>query len=66
MWGGSCIVASGRDGATLRKIDVPAPHVSSVGVTDDGRLLVSTSRMRLSPTALAAYPLSGALFEVRP
>ncbi|HVJ02968.1 MAG TPA: SMP-30/gluconolactonase/LRE family protein [Sphingomonas sp.] len=65
MWGGSCVVEIGSNGAALRQIDLPAPHVSSVGIARDGRLLVSTSRMRLSPAALAASPLSGALFEIR-
>ena len=64
MWGGSCVVQLAHDGATLQRIAVPAPHVSSLCFATPDRLFVSTSRMRLSPQALAEYPLSGALFEV--
>jgi sugar lactone lactonase YvrE len=64
MWGGSCIVQLAADGAVLRQISVPAPHVSSLCFTSSDRLFVTTSRMRLSPRALAESPGSGALFEI--
>jgi sugar lactone lactonase YvrE len=64
MWGGSCVVQLARDGAFLRGIDVPAPHVSSVCIADENRLLVSTSRMRLSPQALRDHAGSGGVFEI--
>ena len=64
MWGGSSVVQLARDGAYLRRIDVPAPHISSVCFAGPNRLLVTTSRMRLSPQALLDHPGSGALFEV--
>ena len=64
MWGGGSVVEIAPNGATLRQIDIPAPHVSSVCVAPDRRLIVSTSRMRLSPQALDRYPHSGGLFEV--
>jgi sugar lactone lactonase YvrE len=64
MWGGGCIVHLARDGAFLRRIDVPAPHVSSLCFAGDDRLLVTTSRMRLSLQALRDHPGSGGLFEV--
>lgn len=66
MWGGGAVVRIAPDGATLREIAVPAPHVGSLCLTDDGRLLVSTARMRLSPQALADYPGSGGVFEIVP
>jgi len=65
MWGGGSVVQLAPDGATLREIAIPAPHVSSLCFAAPDRLLVTTSRMRLSPRALADYPGSGGLFEVR-
>lgn len=65
MWGGACIVQLAPDGAFLQQIAIPAPHVSSVCMADRTRLLVTTSRMRLSPQALRDHPGSGGLFEVR-
>jgi sugar lactone lactonase YvrE len=64
MWGGSCVVQIARDGAFLRQIAMPVPHVSSVCVSEANRLLVTTSRMRLSPQALLDHPGSGGLFEI--
>jgi sugar lactone lactonase YvrE len=64
MWGGSCIVQLAGDGAMLRRIELPAPHVSSVCCAGADRLLVSTSRMRLSSQALLDHPGSGGLFEI--
>lgn len=64
MWGGGCIVQLAGDGAFLRRIELPAPHVSSLCFAGVSRLLVTTSRMRLSPQALLDHPGSGGLFEV--
>jgi xylono-1,5-lactonase len=64
MWGGRCIVQLATDGAFLRQISVPAPHVSSVCCAGENRLFVTSSRMRLSPQALSEFPASGGLFEV--
>ena len=64
MWGGSCVVQLAADGAFLRKVAVPAPHISSLCFAEPKRLLVTTSRMRLSPQALSDHPGSGGLFEV--
>lgn len=64
MWGGSCIVQLASDGAFLRKVALPAPHVSSLCFAAPHRLLVTTSRMRLSPQALSDHPGSGGLFEI--
>jgi sugar lactone lactonase YvrE len=64
MWGGGCVAEIAPDGATLRSIAVPARHVSSVCFAGEDRLLVTTSRMRLSPQALADQPQSGGLFEI--
>jgi len=64
MWGGACVVQFAPDGAWLREIPIPAPHVSSLCFAGPDRLFVTTSRMRLSPQTLAEYPGSGALFEI--
>ncbi len=64
MWGGSSVVQLARDGAYLRRIDVPAPHISSACFAGPNRLLVTSSRMRLSPQALLDNPGSGGLFEM--
>lgn len=64
MWGGGRIVEIAPDGATLRQVIIPAPHVSSLCFAPDGRLLVTTSRMRLSAGMLAENAQSGGLFEV--
>ncbi len=63
MWGASCVAELAPDGAVLRTIGVPAPNVSSVTMAGS-RLLVSTSRMRLSPDMLAAHPHAGGLFAI--
>lgn len=64
MWGGSSVVQLAADGAFLRSIVLPVPHVSSVCCAAANRLLVTTSRMRLSPQAKLEHPASGGLFEV--
>jgi xylono-1,5-lactonase len=64
MWGGSCVVQLAGDGAFIRTIAVPAPHVSSLCLVGTNRLIVTTSRMRLSPQALGDHPASGGLFEI--
>lgn len=64
MWGGSCVVQLAGDGALLGKIAVPAPHISSLCLAAPNRLLVTTSRMRLSERALSDHPGSGGLFEI--
>jgi sugar lactone lactonase YvrE len=64
MWGGSCVAQLAADGAFIRKVELPAPHVSSLCFASANRLLVTTSRMRLSPQALSEHPGSGGLFEI--
>jgi len=64
MWGGGCVVQLAGDGAFLRKIALPAPHVSSLCFASPKHVLVTTSRMRLSPQALSDHPGSGGLFEI--
>lgn len=63
MWGGACVAQIGRDGALLRTIAIPAPHVSSACLAG-ATLFVTTSRMRLSPQQLTDWPGSGGLFAI--
>jgi Entner-Doudoroff aldolase len=64
MWGGGCIVQLGSNGAFLQAISIPAPHVSSLCFDAAGDVYVSTSRARLSVSALQAHPHSGGLFHI--
>lgn len=64
MWGGGCIAQLAADGAFLRAVPVPAPHVGSLCLDGRGKAYVTTARARLSPAMLAAHPGSGGLFEV--
>ncbi|MEN9856041.1 MAG: 2-dehydro-3-deoxy-6-phosphogalactonate aldolase [Pseudomonadota bacterium] len=66
MWGGSCVAELSSNGAVLACHPIPAPHVSSVAVVQGqgDQLVVSTSRMRLSPAQLDSNPLSGGLFRI--
>ncbi|HEY5849148.1 MAG TPA: 2-dehydro-3-deoxy-6-phosphogalactonate aldolase [Lysobacter sp.] len=64
MWGAGEIMRIAPNGACVQRVRVPAPHVGSVCIGDDGALYVSTARARLSDAALAAAPGSGGLFRV--
>ena len=66
MWGGSCIVEIGRDGIAHRRVAIPAPHVSSLcfDPVATAKCYVTTSRMRLSPSQISQFPLSGSLFAI--
>jgi len=66
MWGGHSVVELAANGAVLRTLAVPAPHVGSLCFAPDGRLFISTARARLGEQALAQWPGSGGLFTVRP
>lgn len=63
MWGGGCVAELAPDGALLRTIPVPAPNLSSAALAGD-TLYVTSSRMRLSPAQLEAFPASGGLFAI--
>jgi sugar lactone lactonase YvrE len=64
MWGGGCVAQIAANGATLRLVEVPAPHVSSLCFDGVDRLMVTTSRMRLSPRAIDTWPGSGGVFQI--
>lgn len=66
MWGGHAVVELAANGAVLRSIAVPAPHVGSLCFAPDGRLFISTARARMGEQGLAQWPASGGLFLVQP
>lgn len=63
MWGGGRIVELGADGSLHRAVHLPAPHVSSLCLDGEGRIIVTTSRMRLSPQLIDSTA-SGGVFRV--
>jgi len=65
-WGGSCVARwNPEDGALLKTIMVPAPHVTSCTFGGDklNTLYISTAREGLSEKQLIEFPLSGGLFS---
>jgi sugar lactone lactonase YvrE len=64
MWGGGCIVRLAANGAVEETVALPASHVGSLYFDRRGDAYVSTSRARLSESALLAMPDAGALFRV--
>ena len=67
-WGGARITQFSGAGLRLRAVQVPAPHVTTVGFggADLSTLYVTTARDGLSPDALALWPQSGDLFAIKP
>jgi sugar lactone lactonase YvrE len=68
LWGASKAVCfDPATGAVLHEVHVPVPQVSSVcfGGEDMTTLFITTSRLELEETQLAAYPASGGLFAAR-
>lgn len=63
MWGGGRVVALSPTGALLRSHSVPPPQVSSLCMDAKGGMIVTTSRMRLTPHEAEATG-SGSLFRI--
>jgi sugar lactone lactonase YvrE len=55
-------------GKLLRKIDVPAPKVTSCAFGGENLdvLFITTARVEMSAEELEQYPLSGAIFIAEP
>jgi len=68
VWGLGEVRRYTPEGAHARTIRVPAPHVSSVAFAgpDLDTLVITTATQDLREEQLAAHPLSGKLFTVRP
>ncbi|SFR00956.1 SMP-30/gluconolactonase/LRE family protein [Poseidonocella sedimentorum] len=67
-WGSGEVACYAPDGALLRRVAVDAPQVScpAFGGEAFNRLFVTTARQDMTDDALAAAPLSGAVFELDP
>lgn len=69
LWGANAVGKFDPEtGELLQKIEVPAPNVSSCafGGKELDTLYITTARGELSEAQLAAYPLSGGLFSIKP
>jgi len=69
MWGGAQLtVWDPGTGRLLQRFPVPAPHVTSCAFAgpDLRDLYITTARQGLDEAQLAAHPLSGGLFRLRP
>jgi len=66
-WDGGKVTRFSPDGEAMLTVAIPAPRVTSVafGGPSLGTLFVTTARYGMSDSLLAAYPASGALFEVQ-
>jgi xylono-1,5-lactonase len=65
-WGAGCVCRYTEDGRLLRRIAIPAMHVTNLCFAgpDLDRLFVSTARAGLTSRQLAEQPLAGSLFEI--
>lgn len=68
FWDGGCVRRFAPDGAACGRVDLPVPRPTSVafGGPDLDILFVTSARVGLKDETLAAAPLSGALFALRP
>lgn len=66
QWGASRVAAHGPDGAFLRAVDLPAPHVScpAFGGAALDTLFVTTAREGMDAAALRRAPLAGQTFRI--
>ena len=67
-WGGARITQFSNTGVRLRAVQIPAPHVTTVGFGGEGlaTLYITTARDGMSPDALELWPQSGDLFSLKP
>ena len=67
-WGGARVTRIAPKGERLLMVDVPAPHVTTVGFGGDNlrTLYITSARDGLSEEKLKAYPQSGDLFQFKP
>ncbi|WP_292876333.1 SMP-30/gluconolactonase/LRE family protein [Microbacterium sp.] len=68
VWGGGRVLRISPAGEIVGRIDVPAPHTSSVAFAGPelDTMVITTAQENLTPEELAAAPLSGRLFTLRP
>lgn len=67
VWGGGCVLRFSPDGALVGRIDVPAPHTTSVAFVGPAldTMVITTAREELSDEDAARHPDSGRLFTLR-
>lgn len=67
-WEGGQVVRFGPDGRVTHRVALPVPKATccAFGGADLDTLFITTSRLMSSPDEVAAAPLSGSLFAVRP
>jgi sugar lactone lactonase YvrE len=67
VWGGGCVLRYAPDGEVVGRIDVPAPHTTSLAFVGPAldTMVITTAREELSAEDAARYPDSGRLFAVR-
>ena len=65
-YGDGCVVRLSPDGDALERVELPVPNVTGLafGGPDLSTLYVCSAREHLDEAALAAHPLSGAVFAV--
>jgi len=68
VWGGGCVLRFASDGALVGRVEVAAPHVSSVAFAGPSldTLVITTATEELSDQDAARFPDSGRLFTLRP
>jgi len=69
MWdGGAVCCFNPEDGKLIRKIDIPAPRVTSCafGGKNLEKLYITTATVGLTKEQLEEYPLSGSVFMIEP
>lgn len=67
VWGGGCVLRFSPDGALAGRIDVPAPHTTSVAFVGPAldTMVITTAREELSDADVARHTGSGRLFTLR-
>ena len=68
IWGQGEVIRFAPDGSVASKIEVPAPHTTSVCFAGKNLdlLIITTASDELSSEQIAEYPMSGAIFAVVP
>ncbi|MDL9978750.1 SMP-30/gluconolactonase/LRE family protein [Microbacterium sp. ASV49] len=68
VWGAGRVLRYSPAGEIVGRIEVPAPHTSSVAFAGPALdiLVITTAQEGLGDAELAAHPLSGRLFTLRP
>ncbi|GAB3541252.1 SMP-30/gluconolactonase/LRE family protein [Pontibacter brevis] len=69
LWGGGAVVrCDPATGKIMQRVEVPAPHTTSVAFGGENLdvLYITTVREWLTPEQLAQFPKSGGLFAVKP